>query len=727
MSFGDCLARKAGGYSGRSKRAGAGYSGRVGCLNRASIRPDPRQASRALTCVSPTRPLPATVPPMSMKRLWTGSTLARLSLVLGVITLLAIGVVLTAATVTEQSTGKGAAINVAGSLRMQSYHLGVRVADALPSEQAQREALAHEIADFERRLRHPQLVDAARGSAELQDTYRGVATAWEERIRPLAVASIDDARARRAFLDGVDAYVAQIDRFVHMLEADLESRIHGLQVAIGAALFVIVVLVVSAFFLLDFQVFQPIRQLVEVTQKVRRGQFGVRAARTGPDEIGQLGADFNHMIEELGRLYGSLEHQIEAKTADLEQKNRSLALLYDTARELSTGRLDATTLQRVAERVRAALQVEGVVLCARHQGVQSGFPLARAEATPGLTCELVRCDGCLHEARVIWHEAASERGPARVVSVPLLDGDRVFGVMPLTLVAGQSLAPWQLELAQTVGRHLGAAMAAEEAREEHRRLALLEERSAIARELHDSLAQSLSYSKIQLARLSAELAAGGADPGAAQRIVAELRDGVSSAYRQLRELLTTFRLQLSGKGLKAALAEAIADCQARSGVDVRLHDELIGVELSANEQIHVLQIVREALANVEQHAAARHAWVHLARSPRAEREIEVLIEDDGRGIGAATSPPRHFGLTIMRDRAALLNGTIEVGPRAGGGTCVRLRFVAETLFADPARTAAGAAAGAADGDGTAPEAMRGPGSAAAAPVPPPAVALDAQR
>lgn len=623
---------------------------------------------------------------MSDASLWHRSTLVRISTVLGVITALAIAVVLTAAAVTEQSTGRGAAINVAGSLRMQSYRLATQVA-ALgdePRGDAAASAVGRAIAEFERRLRHPQLVAALNGDGPLAAAHERIASRWAREVRPLALAASADPESRAALLEGVDSFVADVDRLVQALETDLESRIRGLQVALGAALCAIVVLVVAAFFLLDFQVFQPINQLVALTQRVRRGDFSVASARTGPDEIGQLGLDFNHMVDELGRLYGSLEAQIAAKTADLEQKNRSLALLYDTARELSTGSLDRATLARVAGRVRTALGVEGVVLCARHGATATGFPLARAETTPGLTCALVRCEGCLDEPRVVWHDAASERGPARVASVPLLDGERVFGVMPLTLVAGQRLDPWQIELAQIVGRHVGAALAAAEAREEHRRLALLEERSAIARELHDSLAQSLSYTKIQLARLSAELAprTDSADADRARGIVAELREGVSSAYRQLRELLTTFRLQLGGKGLKSALAEAAADVQARSGVVVRLRDELVGVELSANEQVHVLQIVREALANVEHHAQARHAWVTLGRPTAAvDGSIEVTIEDDGRGIEAVASPPSHFGLAIMRDRAALLRGSLDVERRSEGGTRVRLRFVASPFAA----------------------------------------------
>ena len=629
---------------------------------------------------------------MNLRQLWAGSTLLRVATVLGAVTLMAVAVVLAAAVSTERSTGKGAAINVAGSLRMQSYLLATRVAelgDARVDRERQAALIAAAAAGFEARLAHAKLTEAVptATSSPLRAAYARIADGWAS-LRPLADAALRDDAARDAFLQRVHPFVADVDRLVVLLEADLESRIHGLQVALGAALFVILVLVLTAIFVLDVQVFQPIKDLARVARSVRGGNFEARAEGVGADELGQLGRDFNHMVEELGRLYGSLEAQIAVKTADLAQKNRSLSLLYETAQALSAHQLEATMLERVAAHVQRVLGLDGVVICARHAGTPEGFPLARSERSPGALCEQVGCSGCLDEGKVYWHEVGVA-GPARcaVVSVPLLDGERQFGVMALQLPAGGTLAPWQVELAQTIGRHVAAALAAAEARDEHRRLALLEERSAIARELHDSLAQSLSYTKIQLARLGLLLQARpGTTPNesmdGAREVVQELREGVSSAYRQLRELLTTFRLQLSGKGLGPALAEAVADFRARTQVQAELRDELIGIELSANQQIHLLQIVREALANVEHHAQARHAWVHLARADAADGSplIEMRVEDDGIGIAGLESPRQHFGLLIMRDRAQMLGGSLDIGRRPQGGTAVRLRFRIDAPF-----------------------------------------------
>ncbi|GAB4470924.1 MAG: two-component system sensor histidine kinase NarX [Burkholderiaceae bacterium] len=623
-----------------------------------------------------------------LQRLWTQSILLRVSVVLGAVTLLALVVILVATVFTEQSTGKASAINVAGSLRMQSYALATRVAGmGIGGEDGAAARFA--IEEFERRLHSPRLLDGLPGDAAdpLRIAHARIAGRWRSDIRPRAEGAIADARRRTAFLAEVDGFVAEVDRFVEALEADLESRIQWLRVWLGAAFFVIVVLVITAIFLLHVEVFQPLADLLRSARAVRSGSFRARVSSAGPDEMGQLGQAFNTMVEQLARLYGSLERQVAEKTADLERKNRSLALLYETTRGLSEKPLDMATLATVLDNLKRVLGVEGGIICVHRGDVRRGFPLVRDEAVPGDLCAPDRCAGCHGDGRLAWRLESTERGERRVVTVPLVDSGTRYGVMPLALAPGKGLEPWQLELAETIGRHIGAALAAAERREEHQRLALLEERSAIARELHDSLAQSLSYTKIQLLRLSALIEGGSRGPEP-QQVLAELREGVTSAYRQLRELLTTFRLKAGGGGLAAALRETVAEFERHCGVPVEVDDELIGIELSANEQIHVLQIVREALTNVEKHARARHVTLSLKREEG--RAICVTVEDDGVGIDPREPPRHHFGLAIMRDRAALLGGRIDIGPRAGGGTRVQLRFVAATAFAasaadEPAR------------------------------------------
>ena len=607
-----------------------------------------------------------------LKRLWTQSILVRVGVALGVVTLIALSVIVVATVFTEKSTGKASAINIAGSLRMQSYALATRVANLQAAPGDGTSAALSAIDGFEARLRSSVLVDALpkEKDAELRRAYDGIVTYWQQDVQPLARVAISDPAPRAEFLSGIDRFVAEVDRFVVLLERDAEARIQWLRVWLGAAFFMIFALVLTAIVLLHVEVFQPLSELLRSARAVRTGSFKARVNATGPDEMGQLGQAFNLMVEQLAKLYGSLEKQVAEKTTDLERKNRSLSLLYETTQLLSEKPLDAVTLQTVLVNLGRALGTEGAVICARHAGSARGLPLAGDEVMRAELFDRDRCAQCANDGRLASRTEMTDRGEQRIVNVPLLDGGVAYGVMPLRLPPGRALEAWQLELAQTIGRHIGAALASAERREEHQRLSLLEERSAIARELHDSLAQSLSYTKIQLTRLSALLERGG-DPQEAQDVLDELREGVSSAYRQLRELLTTFRMKVGGASFDAALREVIAEFERRTGLAAAVQGELAGVELSANAQIHVLQIVREALTNVEKHARARSVAIDLQRE--ADGSFGVGVEDDGVGIATETSPAQHFGLDIMRDRAELLGGSIEVGRRGGGGTRVALR------------------------------------------------------
>jgi len=613
------------------------------------------------------------------RRLWSGSTLVRVGAVLSVVALLSLSVIVAATIFAEQSTGKASAINIAGSLRMQSYALSTRVADTRGSAADRHEAAEAAIVEFERRLKSPSLMTGIpdEGSNPVHRTYSSIVHDWESRIKPLARNAIENETDRAEFLAVVPTFVGKVDILVRQIETDLESRIQSLRLILGIGFFVMMLLVVSALFLLNVEVFQPIARLGEVAKQVRTGNFTVRAESTGPDEIGQLGQAFNFMVDDLARLYGSLEKQVAEKTRDLERRNESLGLLYETTRTLAEKPLDADSLARVLELIRKVLGVESGVICSIHAGAERGLPLARDEAV--VKARMARdCELCAGNGGVTSRVEPGPTGERRVIGIPLVEGGVRYGVMPLVLPPNKGLEVWQMELAETLGRHVGAALAATERREEHRRLGVLEERAAIARELHDSLAQSLSYTKIQIARLAAALEQEGGGPQVAS-VLAELREGVAGAYRQLRELLTTFRLGLGEEGVAGALRDAVAEFERRSGVHATLVNDLLRVELSANEQVHVLQVVREALTNIEHHAHARNAWVALRRG--GDGAIEVSIEDDGIGIGDLRSPHGHFGLSIMRDRAALVAGELSVEARAPAGTRVLLRFRPQTTFA----------------------------------------------
>jgi two-component system nitrate/nitrite sensor histidine kinase NarX len=104
---------------------------------------------------------------------------------------------------------------------------------------------------------------------------------------------------------------------------------------------------------------------------------------------------------------------------------------------------------------------------------------------------------------------------------------------------------------------------------------------------------------------------------------------------------------------------------------IELDDQLPPGLLSPNEEVHVLQIVREALSNTTRHARARRVQVRLDADPES---VRVEVCDDGCGMDSAAQRRGHYGLSIMRERASSLGGELRVASRRGQGTCVLLHF-----------------------------------------------------
>lgn len=609
------------------------------------------------------------------------SLLGRLGIAMGTIVIFAMASIMISTIFTEMSTGKARAINLAGSLRMHSYLLASQLTRPGLSEPERRRLVENGVAEYEARLNSPMLLAGLQTEVEqpLRDTYRRIQRRWEDDFRPLALAAAADAGKRGTFVATVNGFVGEIDGLVKLLEQDLENKIQWLRLVQGVSLFVIVVVVLITMYMMHMRVLIPLTDLLDCARAVRRGDFRVSVEHTAPDELGQLGEAFNYMVRDLSHMYANLEARVAEKTEELARSNQSLELLYETTRTLSEHEVTHETLEKVLRQVERVAGAPSGAICACEPGEERALKLAAAApqgAREREICDRGSCQQCIGDGTLRIREASDAAG-ARIVSIPLADGGRNYGVMPLEIPPGRELAPWQLQLLEAVGRHIGAALAMARRKEERHRLALFEERSVMARELHDSLAQSLTYLKIQVTRLQSMLAKN-APAEQAHEVVGELKSGLGNAYRQLRELLTTFRLRIDGRGLGAALEDTVREFSRRAGVAIRLDNGLLGMELASNEEIHVLQVIREALSNVEHHAHARKVDIALERD-RGGR-VRVRVDDDGIGMREASAPTHHYGLVIMRDRAHSLNGEVSVRAREGGGTRVELEFSPATQF-----------------------------------------------
>lgn len=184
---------------------------------------------------------------------------------------------------------------------------------------------------------------------------------------------------------------------------------------------------------------------------------------------------------------------------------------------------------------------------------------------------------------------------------------------------------------------LTSVLAIERQVDHQQQLMLMEERAAIARELHDSIAQSLSCLKMQIACLQMQ---GETLSSASQALVQQMREELNGAYRQLRELLTTFRLQLTEPGLLAALQSTVAEFNPKLGLTIHLDYQLGPRTVPAYQAIHLLQIAREALSNILKHAAASGEHSGHQQTGRSDPErMRQRTRPAGRDV-----PPRSLRL-----------------------------------------------------------------------------------
>ena len=278
--------------------------------------------------------------------------------------------------------------------------------------------------------------------------------------------------------------------------------------------------------------------------------------------------------------------------------------------------------------------------------------------------------------RVVDDAAAVEEGaPTLVLSqlvsvgpvmvLPLASDRGVRGVLMVGRTTGRrKFSPADVDMATTFAHHASVALELSSARRQAQRMEIIEDRSRIARDLHDHVIQQLFAAGMTL-----EGAAAAAGPGSGE-LIESVVDTIDDAIKQIRASIFQLRPHaMLGSGLRAAVIAVIAEVTPSLGhaPAVRFSgpvDAVAGEELAGE----VAAVVRESLINVAKHAQAGSADVAISVTGHT---LTVTVEDDGVGIGRST---RRSGLDNLRQRAEQRGGDLELDPGAGGtGTRIRWR------------------------------------------------------
>lgn len=263
------------------------------------------------------------------------------------------------------------------------------------------------------------------------------------------------------------------------------------------------------------------------------------------------------------------------------------------------------------------------------------------------------------------------------VAVPLEYKGRPVGVFTLFFDGVDNLRGDVIHLLRPVGQLFGLALENARLERENLQSSLLHERQTMAGEIHDSLAQSLTFVRMRMPLLQDAITS--QDQARALRYCDDVNEELGSANRRMRELITQFRAGMDSQGLRRAL-ERIADTFfERSGIalDFQCAGEDLG--LTADQEVQLFHVAQELLANVRRHSGARHASMRIERKAR---QLTLQVADDGRGFPAAVLDSASgqpcagagFGLQILCERAQSIGASVTLENAVGGGARVSVRL-----------------------------------------------------
>ncbi len=444
----------------------------------------------------------------------------------------------------------------------------------------------------------------------------------------------------------------------------------------------------------------PLARLQRGLTAVQQGDLSTRVEVDSGDEFGQLSAGFNDMARTLQSLYGSLEEKVREKTARLEVKRQRLADLYEVSAFLAHASSLDDLARGFAQQVRRVAKADAAAVRWSDEGNQrylllaaDNLPVSMAEAencldTGACYCGQPRDEALIrvvpiHRLQPAPLDHCRRAGFRTLVSVPVKLHERVLGEVDLFYRGDARLDDEERDLLDTLASHLASAMESLRAAALEREAAVSEERSLLAQELHDSIAQSLAFLKIQAQLLRDAMRKG--DSVAMSRVLGELDAGVRESYADVRELLVHFRTRTSEEDIEPALRTTLSKFEHQTGLRAHLEIEGHGVALAPDVQVQVLHIVQEALSNVRKHAGAREVVLRVTPSPAWRFEVR----DDGTGfvVDDGAGDETHVGLRIMRERAQRIGARVLVDSAPGHGC----RVVLELPRAHESQTAASAA------------------------------------
>lgn len=624
------------------------------------------------------------------------------------------------------------AINTAGSIRMATYRISFQLATDFADDHPfnlnlgiKQSNLEHNdedkvetqnrlnfinkeesekvqilIEDMEHRLAtlHKYQLAHANKHKVINNQLKQIESQWFRDLKPALL-----SQNKQRFYIVSSQYIKDVDGFVSELQYRNEQRQTWQQILQVTSLMLTVIIMLVGMQKLRQNILIPVQRLIKANSQFKRGKHDTRVSISGYKEFNELGASFNDMASTIENHQRSLESEVQVKTQHLVKANQVLSLFYDFSKSLTTNQVSLYQLDALIADFSKTLPHLEFTLCIQNKYITNKNAIVLHGEKMKELCKKLSCENCItkngeHTTSYPIVHQQEEFGELRVRPKSVLVMNRSFisddandrsnsNIAPEQRInmteAGRSIFPFvsaeldaqNNELIVSLTNLISTALSLRKQRQQEHQLILFEERSTIARELHDSLAQSLSYLKIQVSVLERHLKNAASEPVQAPvyKNIEQIKMGLGSAYQQLRDLLVTFRLTIDSDNFDEALHEAASEFALKGNFNMMVHNHIMTLNLSATEQIDLIQIAREALSNISRHAKAQNVKIHLAYED-GDKYIVMSIIDDGIGMSGNVDQTQHHGLMIMKERAHNIGGELIVTDNKPHGSIVTVRF-----------------------------------------------------
>jgi two-component system nitrate/nitrite sensor histidine kinase NarX len=450
-------------------------------------------------------------------------------------------------------------------------------------------------------------------------------------------------------------------------------------------------------------VLKPLHVLSSVAERFGRGDWDTPIQVTGPREIEAMAHSLDTLRTQLKTSQADLTKRAERLELSVTRRTRELETAYAFSQDIVAQPELEQLLSSITDRARDLTGAEASILClldgeggylfpAGTSGEVAVQPSSQQATGPGRVAQVVG-GGQTVPIEVSCADCRFLNGhkPGHCVATPLRAGEQTLGALCVSRSGQQRFDSDETRaltlLANSAAIAIANASLLHSAQRYSEQMATLAERERVAAELHDNLAQTLSFLNLKADRLQELLATGHSVEAGTE--LGCMQAALNGAYDQVRSALVGLSQPADiTLDLAQELADYLAEFQGSSGLsaDLTIADPA-ALELPPVARVQVLHIVREALTNARRHARAGQVWVRVDRILDANT-ARFTVEDDGRGFDPANvGGDNHLGLSIMQARAQRRGGQLTIDSTPGAGTKVVALFPLDTIGISPDRIA----------------------------------------